>query len=345
MQTPSDQWQSRARKYLEEAVCHLWAAEGHRWAGWLKEIRGLNEVTVRTYQLGLQPIDRWEERESWGLESVMKDNGRRKKLWLPEGLVIPYFIGDQISQISFRRKKSADGPRYLHLEGSQSHPMVLQPQRDILIMVESALDGFLLDQEAGGLAGVVILGSAQGQPDKELAALLRSRRLLLLALDADAAGARGHRWWLEHFPNSRRWPPIRGKDPGEMLKQGIDLRLWIEVGISHYLDEIAKPEEEGNDLCPPEAAIDNEPQTENIRLFYKEEVEPKPQAPKHEFTCFECGHFSPAEGSPNPTQAWGFCRERNRGRYGVAAACEAALYRGGCEAKEALALAPVVAKG
>jgi hypothetical protein len=42
-------------------------------------------------------------------------------------------------------------------------------------------------------------------------------------------------------------------------------------------------------------------------------------------TCFDCGHFRPAVNSPNPTQAWGHCEKRDKGRYGVATACEAAL--------------------
>jgi hypothetical protein len=51
----------------------------------------------------------------------------------------------------------------------------------------------------------------------------------------------------------------------------------------------------------------------------------KPEAPERVLTCFECGHFRPAVNSPNPTQAWGHCRKRNKGRYGVATACEALL--------------------
>jgi hypothetical protein len=42
-------------------------------------------------------------------------------------------------------------------------------------------------------------------------------------------------------------------------------------------------------------------------------------------TCYECGHFRPAVNSPNPTQAWGHCRKRERGRYGAAMACEAIM--------------------
>lgn len=42
-----------------------------------------------------------------------------------------------------------------------------------------------------------------------------------------------------------------------------------------------------------------------------------------EITCHECSRFRPAVISPNSAQAWGHCQERNRGRYGVAAACGA----------------------
>jgi hypothetical protein len=55
----------------------------------------------------------------------------------------------------------------------------------------------------------------------------------------------------------------------------------------------------------------------------------KPQTRERILTCFECGHFQPAAKSPNPTQAWGHCRKRDRGRYGVAMACDALME---CEA-------------
>jgi hypothetical protein len=41
-------------------------------------------------------------------------------------------------------------------------------------------------------------------------------------------------------------------------------------------------------------------------------------------SCFECGHFRPAV-SPNPTQAFGHCEKRGKGRYGCATACPAVL--------------------
>ncbi len=62
---------------------------------------------------------------------------------------------------------------------------------------------------------------------------------------------------------------------------------------------------------------------------YKEEaiiyLSPKSEAKERILTCYECGHFRPATNSPNPTQAWGHCRKRDRGRYGVAMACDALM--------------------
>jgi hypothetical protein len=43
-------------------------------------------------------------------------------------------------------------------------------------------------------------------------------------------------------------------------------------------------------------------------------------------TCFHCEHFIPSDSSPNPAHAWGRCRKHNKGKYGVAKACESLLY-------------------
>ena len=50
----------------------------------------------------------------------------------------------------------------------------------------------------------------------------------------------------------------------------------------------------------------------------------KPIPPERILTCFECPHFRPAL-SPAPTQAFGHCEKRKKGRYGVATACEAIM--------------------
>ena len=59
---------------------------------------------------------------------------------------------------------------------------------------------------------------------------------------------------------------------------------------------------------------------EDLRYLTQETQVTKDRA----ITCFECGHFSPGK-SPNPGQAWGWCHQRGRGRYGCALACAAVM--------------------
>jgi hypothetical protein len=219
--------------------------------------------------------------------------------------------------------------------------MILEPDREVQVVVESDLDAMLLVQEAHGLVGAVSLGSAQKTPDEEAAALLRRIRLILVALDDDDAGGKAAwDWWLNHFPQARRWPPLEGKDSGDMWAAGVNLRDWIEAGIDYYAKETATPGVE-EVQPPPSSQADEaimpipsscegghqelqEPLVKEHKLEAIDYLARKPQASEH-VTCFECGHFRPAVGSPNPTQAWGHCKKRNRGRYGVATACEALL--------------------
>jgi hypothetical protein len=41
-------------------------------------------------------------------------------------------------------------------------------------------------------------------------------------------------------------------------------------------------------------------------------------------TCADCPYFEANQG-PNPRHGWGFCRKRERGRFGCATACEASI--------------------
>ncbi len=86
------------------------------------------------------------------------------------------------------------------------------------IIVESELDAVLLEQEAGDFITTIALGSAQARPDVNTNVILKQADIVLVALDADLAGAKqAWHWWAENYPNSKRWPPVNGKDPGDIL--------------------------------------------------------------------------------------------------------------------------------
>jgi DNA primase len=335
---PGDIWQKRAWTLVEES--ELWLFKSFSFApkmlkmlGWLKECRGLSEETIRAHRLGLALIpNRFEGHEKWGLEPVFKDAGTPKKIWIPRGLTIPLFQDGKIYRIRIRRPKfalrSERDPRYYLLRGSNTQAMVLGTDKPVSIIVESELDALLLHQEAGDLVNVISLGNAQSRPDKEAADLLQQSRLILLALDADAAGGKeSWQWWKEHYSQARRWPPVAGKDPGDMLAAGINTRTWIEAGLIEYKDSAAQPEdplpltrvaeepviEEHHETAPPSTPV----------TLSAVPATTSPDSPESSFICAECPHFQPNNGQ-NPRQGWGRCLKRNKGRFGCAAACEAA---------------------
>jgi len=319
---PAAVWQDRARRLVEASQHDLFLPYpfAQKMLGWLKERRGLSEETIKKYRLGLVPIDRWEGHEQWGLDPVLKDNGTPKRIWIPRGLTIPLCQGGNIFRIRVRRPKmdlkSEGDPRYYLLRGSDTRALVLGQDRDVFVVVESELDAVLLFQEVGDLTGVISLGNAQARPDLEAMETLGQSRLILVALDGDDAGAKEvWGWWLNHFPQARRWPPVGGKDPGEMSLAEMNLRTWIEAGIDEYGEGSGDHgHSQGMEAGPLPLSVQNE--------------EPGPvfQAPQDgaSKTCFGCPHFAPTIG-PNPAQSLGTCQKRRRGRFGVARACDAIL--------------------
>ena len=99
------------------------------------------------------------------------------------------------------------------------------------MVVESELDAILLDQEAGDLISVIGMGSASNRPDQVAHKLLESAEVVLYSFDADLAGTKAWPWWETHYKNSKRWPPIEGKDPTEAFKNGLDIREWVSAGM------------------------------------------------------------------------------------------------------------------
>ena len=226
---PGAKWQAQAAAVVAQAAHRL--THNADAMAYLQS-RGLTPETINRYRLGWWPADCYQKRAAWGLPELI-EQGKRKDLWVPAGVVIPHIIGGQVVRLRIRRPTGA--PRYYLLSGSYSGPAVYG-SGGVVVVVESELDGCLLAQEADGMAAVVALGSAVTRPDLRTADLLRRAALILVALDYDEAGGReAWQYWLRQWPKARRLPPIGGKDPGEMRQNGIDLAAWIEAGISEYL--------------------------------------------------------------------------------------------------------------
>ncbi len=229
--SPDAKWQAQANTFLARCQECLRSQAGEQTRAFLHD-RGINDSTMQEAGLGWNHIDSWADRESWGLESVLKDNGKPKKLWLPRGLILPTQSNGMRVRIRIRRPTPEVGPKYYALPGSTFPPLHIGAG-SVGLIVESELDGILVRQEAPQGVFIIALGSAQAKPDKVSHETLQQAEHILVALDADQAGAKASLWWLNQYSQAIRWPCPAGKDPSEAFQAGVDLRTWIMTGIGY----------------------------------------------------------------------------------------------------------------
>jgi DNA primase len=233
---PAIAWKENAEAFVAWSEDQLRADQGKHSRDWLRNRRGLSEETTKAFRLGWNPKSWWIHRETWGLPEVLNDKGKPKKLWIPGGLVIPIINDGTVQQIRIRRAEPDADPRYVLVSGSSMQAMVI-PGRECsaAVVVESALDALLIHQEADDLATTIALGSAQLRPDQAAMEVFKRSNCILLALDADQAGAKeAWGWWQEHLRKARRWPPAKGKDITEMFLAGVSVRDWVQTGLREY---------------------------------------------------------------------------------------------------------------
>ncbi|QOX78753.1 hypothetical protein FY034_07355 [Trichlorobacter lovleyi] len=245
--TPAEKWQQKAAALVEHAHQQLLTSslQLDYLAG-----RGLPREAVEKYRLGYLPEDYYRQRSAWGLpEEISEKTNKPKKLWLPQGIVIPWADpagSGAIHRIRIRKQnlRDAKDPRYHWLPGSGNDIICLNPTAKAHVIVESDLDGLLIDWLAGDLVATVPLGSCSTRPKATAFESLQQSRRILVALDFDkpqwneqkqrmvAPGAEACGWWSKTFPDTwKRWPVPDGKDPGEAFQAGIDLHQWVRDGL------------------------------------------------------------------------------------------------------------------
>lgn len=247
---PPDIWMEKAGALVEWA--HGKLLENNEQLAWLNN-RGIDSEAVKRFCLGWNPgkdgQDLWRPRESWGLPTVIKTDGKKKRLRILRGLVIPYIIhfpSRQVRRIRIRRgenkkERRLEGkkvggsdrklPRYYILPGSDMDMMVIGDEPRVFLVVESELDAIMCHALAGDLCSMIALGSSSAKPDGKLMENLRKSAVILLTTDYDSAGAKAITWWKQEFSQVKTWPVPVGSDPGEAYQVGIDIRAWIGAGL------------------------------------------------------------------------------------------------------------------
>lgn len=192
--------------------------------------RGFSIDSIVRFKIGFNSQDIWTDREGWGLEKQIKEDGTLKKHWLPSGIVIPTFSDDQIIKVKVRRsnwKEDDNLPKYVEISGSKQCPSVFGDIGLPAFIIESELDALLVQQEASDLVYCIALGGSTKQIDFHTDQLLCKASNILFCPDFDKAGKLAWDKWKKMFPTIQRILTPDGKSAGDAYLAGVDLREWI----------------------------------------------------------------------------------------------------------------------
>ena len=227
--------------------------------------RGISMYSIKKYRLGFnegqerknqpfQPIFRpWV---SWGMRNEKNANGRPKMFVLPAGLVVPYIVDGHLHRLTIRLllpDRNNPKKKYHYVVGSMRDVWLSNPQAQAFVIAEAELDCIAVDEAAGDLVGTIGLGSTGVKPDSRAAAALERALCILNSMDYDHPGAKAGIWWSQTYPQTRRWPVPEGKDPGDAVAAGVDLRMWIMAGLPPVFHE---SEDDG---CPETPSLEQGP--------------------------------------------------------------------------------------
>lgn len=231
-------WSEHAQKLVSWAADRLPGSPGEN----LLKSKGITLETANRLQLGWISEDVYRTRESWGLPTVMSEKtGKPKRLWFPQGLVIPHFsikVGARfVDRIRIRRPEG--DPRYYVIPGSSSAQMVLGESDRFVMIVESELDAILIDQIAGQITSVIAIGTSAAKPDRPAADVLIKASHITIALDADDAGNKASAWWRQNYQQVNVNPVPVGKDPSEAFQAGVNIYDWVISGWPEGLRTVA----------------------------------------------------------------------------------------------------------
>lgn len=236
-QPPSPEWQKTAFNLLAQCEDTLWnTPQGHQALAYLKQERGLSEVTIRKFRLGCNAD--WQ---------AIRINGEQSKL--APGIIIPWLVDTQIYALRIRTpqgKLSAytgqdaryfeDKDKYLSLKGSRQSSGLFGAvaglaNRDSITLLEGEFDTMLFNQMSGAVA--VTRGSAGDHRNISSNWLeqLQGATVVYGLLDNDQAGQGASDALFDALPNYVPLNLPAGKDFTDYVTQhqGTVAHIWQQV--------------------------------------------------------------------------------------------------------------------
>lgn len=227
----SEHWQEAAEDFVSYCQEILWTRKGKVTRIQLRD-RGLSDAVIEDAGLGYNPTTCRDDPGCWGFDADGKD------IWLPKGIVIPWWIRDTLWRINIRQPKRE--PKYIVPRGSANGLYNADDisLRSTVVMVEGEFDALSLMPLRDRLDIVpVATGSATGSRLRKWEMRVALADQVLLAFDDDDAGEQAAKWWHQKLGSkAMRLCPLR-HDVNDMLREGDDLVAWLEKGlhkISHF---------------------------------------------------------------------------------------------------------------
>lgn len=217
---PSQVWQDRGRAFVEYAENQLW--QNDKALAYLRG-RALTDETIRAARLGWNPKTIYDKPAQWGVTDT-------DKIWLPKGLVMPWFIGGELWRIEIRLPDGSKvGPTgYKQGLYNADH---LSPDKPA-VLVEGVIDCLTIAQHAGDLVTPIATGATGHARRPRWIARLALCPLVLVAFDNEPdKGDKAARFWLNALPSGKRWRPF-WEDVNQMAQDGANIRGWIEAGLA-----------------------------------------------------------------------------------------------------------------
>ena len=226
---PSPVWVDKATQFVFTSYKYLLSAQGKPYRDYLNE-RGIPNETIKAARLGYNPAPAQYSYDAFGLPPERDKSGREKTIWIPPGVIIPYFDpSGKLRRIRIRNAEDFAKNPYVLLTGGTTEYFIYPghvPGRPT-IAVEAELDGWCVWAAAGDLVNVMAVGNNTTRPDAGAYEILSKASRVLCAFDNDDGGLGEYVWWREHLKASW-WAVPRGKDPGEAFVLGVDLRKWAD---------------------------------------------------------------------------------------------------------------------
>jgi DNA primase len=226
LERPPTKWINKANQLVDSF--HTALLKNKNKLSYLND-RGISTDTITKYQIGFSYQNLFSSYEEWGLDR------NEKKLWFPRGIVIPYIENGEVLRIKVRRdkwKNDDELPKYVAISGSMNG-LILIGNRDseIIVVVESELDAYALNSNLNEYALVVAVGSNIKNPDDLTNRIVKRSSKLLICYDNDDAGQKMLKKWQDIYPHAKGYPSPVGKDIGDGIKLGLNVKEWLFEGI------------------------------------------------------------------------------------------------------------------